>query len=186
MLDQDIIKTTHLDFGLKATSNFPLKTFEVAFEKVKELMGKTASEFEDLLADVHATDAERANKKGKDFDVDSYYTKAIGLQLLGLLGKDPCHVWSTIRSKNYDDAPGEVHSITRVPGEEVPYLNARTKLLDLQSTKPLKLIVLNGEQIGLREMRKCLLSICHVPITMHGERVGCIYFTKRGSIRFTL
>ena len=65
-----------------------------------------------------------------------------------------------------------------MPGEEVPYLNARTKLLDLQSTKPLKLIVLNGEQIGLREMRKCLLSICPVPITMHGERVDCIYFTK--------
>ena len=66
-----------------------------------------------------------------------------------------------------------------MPGEELPYLNARTKLLDIQSTKPLKLIVLNGEQIALREMRKCLLNICPVPITMHGERVDCIYFTKK-------
>ena len=149
-------------------------------------MGTTASEFEDFLADVHATDAERASQKGKVFDIEAYYTKAIGLQLLGLLGKDPGHVWSTIRSKNYDDAPGDIHSVTRVPGEEVPYLNARTKLLDLQSTKPLKLIVLNGEQIGLREMRKCLLSICPVPITMHGERVDCIYIYTTGSIPSTL
>ena len=78
---------------------------------------------------------------------------------------------------NFDDAPGEIHSVTHIPGEEVPYLDVRTKLLDMQSTKPLELIVLNGEQIALREMRKCLLKSCPVPITMHGERVDCIYFT---------
>ena len=179
MLDETIIYTTDLVFGLKATTRFPLKAFEEAFEKLKSLMGETVEQFEDWLTEHHATDAVRAHEKGKSFDIKAYYEKAIGLQLLGLLGKDPGHIWTTVRSKTEDDAPGEIHSITRVPGEEVPYLNVRTKLLDMQSTKPWKLIVLNGEQINLREMRKCLLNICPVPITMHGERVDCIYFSTK-------
>ena len=68
-------------------------------------MGEAASEFEDFIADLHATDIERANGKGKQFETEAYYKKAIGLQLLGLLGKDPGHVWNTIHIKNYDDAP---------------------------------------------------------------------------------
>ena len=65
MLDQRIIYTPHLVFGLKATTRFPLKKFEEAFEIIKDLMGKTASECVDTLADTHATDAERASDKGK-------------------------------------------------------------------------------------------------------------------------
>ena len=97
--------------------------------------------------------------------------------MLGLLGKDPGHVWSAIRSTNYGDVIGEVQSATRVPGEDAPYLNVRTKLLDIQSTKPWKLIVLNVEQIALRELRKFLDKIRPVPIIAHGERVDCIYFS---------
>ena len=89
MLGHRIIYTTHLVFGLKATTRFSLKSFEEAFEKVEKIMGTTASEFENFLAGVHASDAARASEKGKVFDIEAYYTKAIGLQLLGLLNKDP-------------------------------------------------------------------------------------------------
>jgi hypothetical protein len=176
MLDHRIIVTSHLEFGLKATSRFPLKTFEEAFTKVKCLMRDEASRCKAFLNEIHAADIEKALQKEREFDVAAHYEKAIGLQLLGLLGKDPGHVWSTARSNCDLDAPGEIHSVTRVPGESVPYLNVRTKLLGIETTKPWKLIVLNGEQISVRELRRSLAQICPVPFTMYGERVDCIYF----------
>ena len=176
MLDNRIIYTSHLKFGLKATTRFSLKAFEDAFNKIKRLMGETVSDYKAFLTEIHAVDAEKAHEKGKEFDIVEHYKKAIGLQLSGLLGKDPGHVWSTIKSRNFDDASGQVHSVTHVPGEEVPYLNVRTKLLSIETTKPWKLIVLNGEQIAVREMRKSLAEICPVPFTAYGERVDCIYF----------
>jgi hypothetical protein len=159
MLDQRIIYTTHLVFGLKATTRFPLDNFKEAFNTIKRLMGEAVTQNEEWLYYLHEADIYWSRQNRKSFEIKAYYEKAIGLQLLGLLGKDPGHVWSTTRSNNLDDAPGEIHSITRVPNEESPYLNVRTKLLNIESTKPWKLIVLNGDQNALREMRKVLLHI---------------------------
>ena len=129
-----------------------------------------------MLNAVHDIEIQRAEAKGEEIDIPAKYEKAIGLQLLGLMGKDPGHMWTTVKSHFESDAPGDVYSTTHVPGE-TPYQNVRTTLLDNLSSKPWKLIVLNGEQMALREMRKSLASLCpFIPIQTYGEKVDCIYF----------
>lgn len=136
MLDQRIIYTTHLVFGLKASTRFPLGTFKDAFNRMKRLISETVSQHEEWLYYLLEVDTYWARQTHKSFDSKTCYEKAIGLQLLGILGKDPGHVWSTTRSNILGDDPGEIHSITHVPGEEVPYANMRTKLRNIESTKP--------------------------------------------------